>query len=643
MQHPNHLSDFLMQDTNMKDLVMRPMPVSGEWAAALQRLRCSNNSCRQMGASVFMEPKWVEYRNGVDFVARLKTDIVADVDGLWTGVLQALDRYIDIEDVISKILLVIQTHMGNANINNYYTVLSEEASLAHIRIVGGVVTTYPRNLLVQHIGFLVLSKMYQYASDQTPVREDMGYKRYVSAAITALSLPNRTANTVFACMQMLRQIDVIHDTALAELESENGTDIMSAIFDAQHNFSRNMNVLRDCDFLSVQLLPKWTAPVRVETQESPSALHIIMACMDENPASRFHQEVACRQLSLLVLNNTSTLVITHDTMTLVANVIRPYQQSIFVSTDKTQEHDAWTFLHAILGRTETIQDQDEVLSLFQRSFSMDFLLRSLVTHTCRRNEFRNSYERTIGQTALRICRMVLLMLEHTTDGMARDRFFKANGISIIMNVVYNHCNQGRMTALGPALAVCMDILLHALAPNNCNTENELTVSTRKHKKIMKRFAYAFTDDTSPTDNLPSFIRSTLLIAIEANNDGPTIERLRVYEQMLMVLLLLSGRDRLFFEDCSLDMASLLSKIIEVFGVYSHAIAALDAQGRDTRQYTVCLRNMVHSVDLMDSNVALLNNYSFVQIHDSNAQTTYLQATRAYRTPLLNSATYMELA
>jgi len=598
------------------------LPGTAESARALQRLRQADHLSATLGSTVFQNATWTRYKEGIEFVNALSQQFASTKTMPWKQVLSAFLQYRDMDDVIRRILDVIDNN--DIDTDNYYAGLFNEATVPNIQLVGALVGTNLDDPSVQGMGVLILSKLYQFKAVAPVQAEHAMYEKHLTLAKAALSRPTRQHGAVFSALRLVVAIVFSQRQEQIVFEVANKIDLMSTIFDVQYQFSMRENLLLLCDQVSTQLLPHWTAPVLVETHAHPDALHIIMASVQSSPVSRLNKEVACRQLYLLIASNARALQITHDVVLFVANMIREAQFRPSPYATDMRTHDLWSFLEEMMGTASC--------GLFERSFSMRFLLRSLVAHTSTYNHFATGYDRTVGNTVRRICQLVLGLMKETPGTAVRDQFLASDGLSILFNVIHNHCNEGAMLELGPALGVCMDMLLYLFGTNDGTAELYLTMSTRQHARVLTQFAYGFPDDTLLCANISKFIRQTLINGAPDDENQCTLSRLRDLEKMLLVLLLLSAKDKIFFADNNYVMVVMLKVMTYTFNLYTDNLPHLQALGENTAEYTAALSNMVASLDKMNFNIERLNGYSFVRYHEETSQIKYVQATQAYRAP-----------
>jgi hypothetical protein len=622
-----------MNHAELRDLILNSQPATKEYARALQKLRQTNHMSAAFGKNVFENETWTRYKNGIEFVHEFTQELETTKKMPWSKVLVAFFKYRDMEDVIRRILEVIDNDYHNSLTENYYTDLFPEASVDNIQLVGALVGIYPDNSLVQGMGPLILSKMYSFKTVALSPQDNDMYKKHLTLAQTALSRPDRQHGVVFSMLNLIVAImDSDHGLQIG-VDLANEIDLMSTIFDVQYQISKNENLLKLCDRVSTRLLPHWTDPVQMETRAHPGALHIIMASVHAKPASLFNKEVACRQLHLWIASNPHTLRITHDVVLFVANMIREAQFRPSQNRFDMRAHDLWKFVQVMMDSTHTTpHTYADRLGLLERSFSMQFLLLSLSTHTSIRNEFRNPYEMTIGKTVRHICELALTLMIKTEGTVVRDLFLKLDGISVLFTVIHNQCNEGRMDEPGPALENCMDILIYIFGTNDGTAELYLTMSTRQHARVLRKFAYGLPDSTIYCDNISTFIRKTLIDATPGDKEECTISRLMDLEKMLWVLLLLSTKDKIFFADDTYAMVEMLKMMTYTFNMYTRELPRLHAQGEVVTDYTVCLRDMVMSLDKMNSNIERSNGYSFVRYHEERWDMKYVETTQAYRAP-----------
>jgi len=221
-------------------------------------------------------------------------------------------------------------------------------------------------------------------------------------------------------------------------------------------------------------------------------------------------------------------------------------------------------------------------------------------------------------------------MKETPGTAVRDRFLASDGLSILCNVIHNHCNEGAMLELRPALGVCMDMLLYLFGTNDGTAELHLTMSTRQHARVLRPFAFGFPESTLLSANISKFMRQTLINGAPDDENECTLSRLRDLEKMLSVLLLLSTKDKIFFANDNYAMVVMLKVMTHTFTLYTDELPHLHALGENTTEYTAALSNMVASLDKMNSNIERLNGYSFVRHHEETSQIKYVEATQAYR-------------
>ena len=631
-------SSSVMSHAVLRDLILNSQPTTKEYARVLQKLRQTNHMSAAFGKNVFENETWTRYKNGIEFVHELTQELETTKKIPWSKVLVSFSNYRDIEDVIRRILEVIDNDYHNSPTDNsltdnYYTDLFPEASMDNMQLVGALVGIYSDNSVVQGMGVLILSKMYSSNTVALSPQDNDMYKKHLTLAKTALSRPDRQHGAVFSNLHLVVAImDSDHGIQIG-VDLANKIDLMSTIFDVQYQFCMYEDLLKLCDHVSTRLLPHWTDPVQMETRAHPGAPHIIMASSHARPSSIFNKQVACRQLHLWIASNPHTLRITHDVVSFVANMIREAQFRPSNVLFDMRAHDLWKFVQVMMDSTHTTpHTYADRLRLLERSFSMQFLLLSLSTPTITRNEFRSAYEMTIGNTSRHICELALTLMIKTAGTVVRDLFLKLDGISILFTVMDNHCNKCRTNVLGPALEVCMDILIYIFGTNDGTAELHLTMSTRQHARVLRKFAYGFGNRNIGCDNISTFIRKRIHGATPGNVEECTISRLMDLEKLLWVFLLLSTKDEIFFANDTHAMVEMLKMMTSTFDMYTRELPRLHAQGEVVTDYTVCLRDMVMSLDKMNSNIERSNGYSFVRFHDKKWDMKYVEVTQAYRAP-----------
>jgi len=626
MQAAETARENVFEQSELRKLILQQMPVSMEGANGIKNFLRTSHRHREMGAHAFGSDQWTKYKEALGYITLLKTYKQDGGSIHWKYILAKLDEYKDFETVISTILLTIRVSNRLLDPNDEFPA---EATVQNIEIVGRTLQKYPQNCIIQEEGCALLNKLYRHAWGQPHLAADHDCDHHIKLAVESMWIPDRTVESITAAMQLLLAIHEINKHALAGFVADTSKDIMSTIFDVQYEFPEHTELTMLCRKFSRLLLPTWTAPVAEETAENPGALKIILVCMQENPASRYHLAVLCEQLSLLAVNNSGTLRVTEETMAFVANTIQTKQLGIMVDVYDEREHHLWQFMGAVAHTTDPNHVSNEFLNNFQSWFNVEFLLISLSIHTKTYNHMNSEYDLLVNNTVGIICRMILMLVVRIDRNIDRDRLLTPDGMSTLMNAIDNHRNTSG-DVLGAGHLPCIKILAHMFGANDNTVDTHLTISTRQNPVELRRFGYSTNHNTyRRISSLPDFIKLTLEFMIHTTRTYYGMHFTETLERTTGLLATLFCKGELFCVGIW-GCCNIIDELFPVIGTYNQMIDDAQTNGLDVQSYTAAIINTVNNVDRMLIAAKQHKRNTTTDHFHENRFVHYLNITQRYR-------------
>jgi hypothetical protein len=496
---------------------MDVIPKSNGGMEFLHLLGRVTKSHAAVAKDVLTSANWNEFKKGQHTVKILSTQVrVEEVD--WMPIMACLNSYRQYEDVMTALFELIARQITSRGIENAFTGLSHEKSLEIIQALAVVLEEYPRNRELNSSGVCFLDLLYLYRKEDILGATER-FKEHMTIAIKFLAnFQNiERIDGVVGALRLIIRINTFSNTTLIALTESSEMDVIKIILDIQLRHREGWNVQTFCSELLGIVLRIRRTGVRLLHMQSPTPVDLILGYMKISPGHKAIHDIACSQLDLLVTYNTARITLTHDILLFVSNIIRDQQMKMNGLEYNSQQYALWKFVDAGIGAIDSYIVSKELYDALHTSFSITFLLRTLVFFMSTAKVHPSmSYKENRETTEIihRVCKLIRFRIRFESDNACEktslQRLIDNNGVSVLMDTIYHQSGQVVQELNISTVFVCVNILLQVFEKNDGAQEKYLVEPLVSQPRALMQFAFGKHMPIRKTQNLPHFIASNFV-------------------------------------------------------------------------------------------------------------------------------------
>jgi len=232
--------------------------------------------------------------------------------------------------------------------------------------------------------------------------------------------------------------------------------------------------------------------------------------MKVSPGDKLVHSIACKQLDVFATHNAPALLLTHEIMLCVSNMIRDQQMKMNGPAYNSQQYTLWKLIDAGIDAVGPGNVSRELYEALQTSFSVTFLLRTLVFFTsAEKVACPGEQTREISETIHRVCRLIRFRIQYESDnGGAHailQRFLDTNGISVLIDTIHHQSEGVAQKVEISTVFACVNILLHVFGRNDGAQDKYLLEPCVGRTRPLMQFAFGRHESDRNTTTLPQFI------------------------------------------------------------------------------------------------------------------------------------------
>jgi len=630
------LMHFMTQPDMQKHL-MDVIPKSNGGMDFLQILGAVTKSHAAVAKDVLKSANWTEFKKGQDQVKILSTEFkLDDVD--WIAIIDCLNSYTPYEDVMSALFELISQIMSHRS-EIVFAGLSSENNLEIIQALAVVLETYPRNLELNSSGVCFLDRLYAYRQENILGATER-FEKHMTIAIKFLANFQNIERMpgVVGALKLIIRINAFSNTTLIALTESSEMDVLKIILNIQLTHRHGWNVQLFCSNILENILRVRLTSVRPLDTRSPTPVDLILGYMKISPGHTVIHDKACSQLDLLVTYNTARITLTHDSMLCVSNMIRDQQMTMNGLEHNSQQYALWKLIYAGIGAIDPYNVSKDLYDALHTSFSVTFLLRTLVFFTSDAKidpSMSGRRNRKITETIHHVCKLIRFRILYESGNACEktslQRLIDNNGISVLMDTIYHQSGKGVEELNISTVFVCVNILLQVFERNDGAQDKYLLEPFGSQPRPLMQFAFGTHMRIRKTQNLPCFIARNFVktnLIIDKLCDR---EYIRGISDTIKLLWGFSTGGIIFCDAMLNSMNQTAVQLVRAFTQWNLEMDKADSREKQHSDIIEVLDEIVWQFDELWMRTLENSDSSYVSFpYDPNALENYILATSHFR-------------
>ena len=504
----------VFENPDTLQLCVAKIPVSHSGLSALLLMQQSNKRFRPFIRSRLGQPDWLLFEEGCGVAHSVERHAI-DFDEEswdWAVVFSHLDRFARVEDIVHDIMVEVWTRLPpemRRDPEISHTDFRRLASLPHLTVLTRLMELYPANAQIQSVGCAMLLKCYDYFRD---VRVDnVLAEKHLLWACRSSTVSTQSSELLCTNLRLILHVGGAFMSASMKIAGIQDCDVMSFVFDVQHNWHTDREIMLHCHEICSGELANWTIPAP-RTGLCPRApVDVITHYMQQHHDDNQYQLWGCRQLSDLVCSNSCAIVVSPESMSRIAHHIRGQHAHILSKSTApvfdedelySQQQCMWTFLNAV------VRSSAAVYGLYMHECGLPLLLKSLDNILVLRDVGRGTVQCSFDEEIDELCGALAFICEK--DDANIDSFFAHDGLGILVHVLnYFICEESATQKPCFAVSLCLKLLCSLFHRPQRRAVMHVTRVQSGGARQMKEFCFRFPHFEQRLQTLSSYLVEAL--------------------------------------------------------------------------------------------------------------------------------------
>jgi len=541
----------VMQHADIRGYIYQSLVSSPEAYETLQKCGLVDKTGLNIFKYQMTRDMWIAYRDSLESVQEVEAYTWPFSATDWEKFMPIINRHSCSEYAAETLLkYVVSNDRFNPVLHlKFSRHVQTVSTFENIGVIASTMKMYPLNMEIQILGCLVMSELYKFCKEMIP--NELGlYSDHLQIASTLLCCKQRTINTIIISLHLVLEVDGKFKNAVQKYLEETTNDIVQMAFDAQDKFNRG--VIGTYIFMATSTLLRSWNPL---SPPARSPLDIILDYMEHNSDDTRYTVIACIQLYNLSSNKTLTLRLSDRNMSCIFRILNALVMRTSVMSEDAAELFLWDCLDTFVADPETLE-------IFNKYFTIEFLLASLCYFTSNDNPVLVDHAKDLENNRLSdccglTCKFIKLLTSGSNSNNRR-RLLDAGGIAVLMNTISYQYRQYHYEENDVVCAVCIDVLCDIVRSVENADNRYLKLSDVEGQTVPVRFLYSIAKNQQIESTLLVFLSETLNRVLLNHSTIFGENQVRIVETILDILYDLSrDPDLMIHTDVAMSMSSLM--------------------------------------------------------------------------------------